>query len=81
MSSPLTGRGTGEPIAECKPENMSVNSDVNDGTTRLRLLTARYAGRHVVQSFGYQHHKPRYRSRSSSHDLCHMCGKYIYIYI
>ena len=50
VSSPVTGRGRGKPITEWKPENMSVDSDVNDVTSRLRLLTARYAGRHVVHS-------------------------------
>ena len=57
-------------ITECQPENTSVDPDVNDGTTRLRPLTARCAGRNVMHFSGYQHSKPRYGSRRKSHDVC-----------
>ena len=46
-------------VTECKPENLSVDSDVNDGRIRLRPLTARCVGINVTHSSGYQHSKPR----------------------
>ena len=63
-------------ITECEPENLSVDSDVNDGTIRLRSLTARCADRHVRHSSRFQHPKPRCGSRRKTNDVCRKCGDY-----